>query len=117
MNQKAELPTRQSSSKVSFKRVVHKIVSEIPAGKVMTYGQIAALAGNPRSARQVGQIAHFGDVTLPWHRVVNVKGVLASGYVPGGRGYQAELLRQENIIIEEDFKIKNLQDYLWRPLK
>jgi methylated-DNA-protein-cysteine methyltransferase-like protein len=67
-----------------FNKRVHKIVAQIPRGKVMTYGQIAALAGAPWAAWEVGQIAHYGPSDLPWQRVVNKKGGLAQAYTPGG---------------------------------
>lgn len=52
------------------------IIKGIPPGKVMTYGQIARMAGSPRGARQVVRILHsMGDkYGLPWHRVINVRG-------------------------------------------
>jgi methylated-DNA-protein-cysteine methyltransferase-like protein len=78
----------------SFKKKVETLVRKIPEGKIMTYGQLAALAGSPRAARVVGGIAHYGDPKLNWHRVVNKKGGLASGY-PGGRLSHKELLEAE----------------------
>ncbi|WP_059171739.1 MGMT family protein [Bacillus sp. FJAT-27445] len=53
-----------------------KIICAIPEGKVMSYGQIARLAGSPRGARQVVRILHSmsGNYSLPWHRVVNSHG-------------------------------------------
>ncbi|MDF0729109.1 MGMT family protein [Cytobacillus sp. S13-E01] len=55
------------------------IIGQIPAGKVMTYGQIARLAGSPRGARQVVKILHSMSkkYKLPWHRVVNAKGEIS----------------------------------------
>ncbi|BCB02752.1 MGMT family protein [Bacillus sp. KH172YL63] len=52
------------------------IIQNIPAGQVMTYGQVAACAGSPRAARQVVRILHSmsGKYNLPWHRVLNSKG-------------------------------------------
>lgn len=52
------------------------IIKNIPEGRVMTYGQIAKLAGSPRGARQVVRILHSMSKKhrLPWHRVVNSKG-------------------------------------------
>ncbi|WP_102275472.1 MGMT family protein [Cytobacillus massiliigabonensis] len=52
------------------------IIKNIPAGRVMTYGQISKLAGSPRGARQVVRILHSMSKKhqLPWHRVVNIKG-------------------------------------------
>src|SRR2546425_6135156 len=63
---------------------VHAIVRAVPRGRVVTYGQIARLAGRPRAAREVGWIAHAGADGMPWQRVVNRTGGLASRY-RGGR--------------------------------
>lgn len=60
----------------SFTERVVYLIQQIPAGKVMTYGQIAKLAGSPKGARQVVRILHSSSekYQLPWHRVVNAKG-------------------------------------------
>lgn len=79
----------------------------------MTYGQLAALAGSPLAARVVGGVAHYGDPNLPWHRVVNKQGGLASGY-PGGRAAHAEHLRAEGVTVSNDMKI-DVQTLLWWP--
>src|ERR1700712_4842027 len=92
---------------------VEAIVAQIPRGRVMTYGQLAALAGSAYAARIVGGIAHFGDPDLPWQRVVNKKGGLASGY-PGGRAGHAEALRAEGIDVSDDQYV-NVTELLWRP--
>lgn len=99
-----------------FKDCVEDIVSNIPSGKVMTYGQLAVLAGSPRSARVVGGVAHFGDPNLPWHRVVNAKGGLASGY-PGGRKAHQKHLEEEGIIfnVTEGESLLDLALYKWSP--
>ena len=96
-----------------FKERVYALVRQIPPGRVMTYGQLAALAGSPRAARIVGGIAHYGDPELPWQRVVNKQGGLASGY-PGGRRAHAEHLRQEGIAVSEDYYV-NVEELLWWP--
>lgn len=59
-----------------FTESVIQIIKSIPAGKVMTYGQIAKAAGSPRGARQVVRILHTMSTKhkLPWHRVINIKG-------------------------------------------
>jgi methylated-DNA-protein-cysteine methyltransferase-like protein len=97
----------------SFIQKIYELVAQIPAGKLMTYGQVAALCGKPRAARQVGQVAHFGPIDLPWHRVVNREGKLASGW-PGGINIQKQLLEQENVVINDEFKA-NIKDLLWWP--
>lgn len=77
-----------------FKTRVCLLVAQIPEGMVMTYGQVAALCGNPRAARIVGGIAHFGDPALPWHRVVKKDGGLAEGYPGGVEGHRLALLAE-----------------------
>jgi methylated-DNA-protein-cysteine methyltransferase-like protein len=96
-----------------FSNRVYALVAQIPAGRVMTYGQIAALAGNPRAARIVGGIAHYGDPELPWHRVVNKSGGLAVGY-PGGVEGHKKHLEAEGILVSADYKI-NIAKLLWQP--
>jgi len=56
---------------------VEECVADIPPGRVMTYGDIAAACGHPGAARMVGAIAHDGAAGLPWHRVVRSGGLLA----------------------------------------
>jgi methylated-DNA-protein-cysteine methyltransferase-like protein len=98
----------------TFKNRVEAIVSQIPVGRVMTYGQLAALCGNAISARIVGGIAHFGNPDLPWQRVVNRHGGLASGY-PGGRAGHAQALQAEGLAISDDYRVLSVQDLLWWP--
>ena len=99
-----------------MKKKVEAIVRQIPVGRVMTYGQLAALAGSPRAARVVGGIAHFGDSELPWQRVVNKQGGLASGY-PGGRRHHAEHLRAEGVEVTEHEQLcrVDVESLLWWP--
>jgi len=96
-----------------FRIEVISIVRNIPKGRLMTYGQIAALAGSPRAARIVGGLAHFGDDNIPWHRVVNKKGGLASGY-PGGRLAHQKALEEEGIEIV-NYKVKDMNKMIWWP--
>lgn len=96
-----------------FRERVEALVAQIPQGRVMTYGQLAAMCGNPRAARIVGGIAHFGDPDLPWQRVVNKQGGLAAGY-PGGRHGHAEHLRAEGVGVSEDMRV-DIHSLLWWP--
>jgi methylated-DNA-protein-cysteine methyltransferase-like protein len=96
----------------NFRERVEALVTQIPQGRVMTYGQLAALCGNARAARIVGGIAHFGDPQLPWQRVVNKSGGLAAGY-PGGRQGHAEHLRGEGVEVHDD-KV-DVHALLWWP--
>lgn len=99
-----------------FKDRVYALVAQIPKGRVMTYGQLAALAGNARAARIVGGVAHFGDPNLPWQRVVNKQGGLAAGY-PGGRSAHKKHLESEGVIVfgENDSYYVIVGELLWNP--
>ncbi|MGD6877815.1 MGMT family protein [Bacillus infantis] len=94
-----------------------KIIKEIPAGKVMTYGQIAALAGSPRAARQVVRILHSlsRQEKLPWHRVISKMGEI-SIKDPMLREEQRFLLEAEGITVDAK-GIISLENFLHEPKK
>ena len=97
----------------SFTEEVLEIIRNIPHGMVMTYGQIAAVAGNPRGARQVSRILHgmSQKYQLPWHRVINSKGSIS---LNGEAGFiQESMLIQEGIIINN--KKIDLSKYQYKP--
>jgi methylated-DNA-protein-cysteine methyltransferase-like protein len=92
-----------------------KIIKDIPAGKVMTYGQIARLAGSPRGARQVVRALHSlsGKYNLPWHRVINSKGEVGIKDFEQ-RTFQKELLQSEGIEFIGSNKV-DLTQYQFHP--
>jgi len=96
----------------SFRRRVEELIAQVPAGHVTTYGDLAALAGHAYASRVVGGIAHYGSPDLPWHRLVNRFGGLASGYY-GGREEQAKALLAEGITCT-DFIVDNFAEHRWR---
>lgn len=96
-----------------FKERIYELVRVIPRGKVMTYGQLAALAGQPYAAKIVGGIAHYGDPSLPWQRVVKKDGSLAEGY-PGGTAGHKQALEADGVYVGEDYKV-DVQGLLWQP--
>jgi methylated-DNA-protein-cysteine methyltransferase-like protein len=96
-----------------FRQRVEALVTQIPPGRVMTYGQLAALCGNARAARIVGGIAHFGDPALPWQRVVNKHGGLANGY-PGGRAGHKQVLESEGYDVSDDYYV-DVAQLIWWP--
>lgn len=89
-----------------FTKKAIEIILHIPPGKVMTYGQIAKLAGSPRGARQVVRILHSmsGKYNLPWHRVVNAKGEVALQDEEGVYT-QKLLLEREGIEFDQNGRI------------
>lgn len=102
----------QNKADREFKLRVESLVAQIPKGKIMTYGQIAALCGSPRAARIVGAIAHFGNPDLPWQRVVMKSGGLARGF-PGGLEGHAAALAADGVNVQ-DQKV-NTEELLWNP--
>ena len=78
------------------------MLKRIPKGKVASYGQIAALAGSPRGARQVVRILHtLSDrEKLPWHRVVDRNGRISLP-MEGDGSRQAALLRREKVAVSD----------------
>ena len=97
-----------------FKERVYALVSQIPKGKVMTYGQVAALAGAAWAAWEVGQIAHTGPENLPWQRVVNKQGGLAAGWPNGGRQAHKSALEADGVSVTDDFRV-DIGKILWHP--
>jgi methylated-DNA-protein-cysteine methyltransferase-like protein len=99
-----------------FAQRVYEMVAKIPNGRVMTYGQIAALCGNARASRIVGGIAHYGPPDLPWQRVVNKKGGLAAGFYGGRAGHKAAL-EAENVVVlgSLDNYYVNVNELIWTP--
>lgn len=105
----------KTSERDTQRAAVYLAVARIPAGRVATYGQVAALAGTPSQARWVGRILSElpAQSRLPWHRVVNARGELA--LPPGSAAHerQRELLQQEGVAFRGG-RIR-LATYQWRP--
>lgn len=95
----------------------YAVIRRIPAGRVATYGQVAALAGFPRHARQVGYALYAlrEGTNVPWHRVVNARGRLSLGAViPEGDVEQRIRLEIEGIEFDAEGRIP-LDRFQWRP--
>lgn len=97
-----------------FTEKVIKIISNIPKGKVISYGMIGTLAGSPRGARQVTRILHSSSKkhNLPWHRVVNRQGKI-SLKDPMFYEKQKILLESEGVVFSKDDKI-DFDKYFWK---
>ena len=83
---------------------IYRAVQQIPRGRVATYGQIAAMAGNGNAARAVGNALHINPApgVIPCHRVVNARGRLAPGFAFGGEDEQRRLLEAEGVEVVEN---------------
>lgn len=112
----------------AFRDAVYDLVAQIPKGKLMTYGDVATLCGLAHGARLVGGIAHFGPVNLPWQRVVNRFGGLASGWTsnitdyilgtvgaPGGRAGHKMALEAEGVPVGNDYIVEDFAERRWLP--
>lgn len=82
---------------------IYEAVKKIPKGKVATYGQIAAMAGEPKMARAVGNALHKNPDpdNIPCYRIVNSKGKLSGEFAFGGAGAQAKLLEADGIRVKD----------------
>lgn len=98
---------------MDFVREVEAVVNAIPVGKVLTYGDVAALAGQPSNARQVGKILGcFGfESEVPCHRVVNFEGRTAPHWPE-----QIDLLKREGVIFTKAGFV-DMGVHRWNPLK
>lgn len=96
-----------------FRSKIERLIAQVPYGQVTTYGDLAGLAGQANASRIVGGVAHYGDPALPWHRLVNRFGGLASGF-HGGREVQRQLLEREGVTCT-DFVVDHFERLRWRP--
>lgn len=97
-----------------FERI-YEVVRKIPCGKVASYGQVAALAGNPRWARVVGYALHVNPDTdgIPCYRVVTKDGGLSESFAFGGINVQRELLMRDGVEFDGDGRVI-MEKYRWR---
>ena len=94
---------------------IYAVIRGIPPGRAASYGQIARLAGIP-GARQVGYALHAlpEGSTVPWHRVVNAKGMISRRAVPGSELSQRMLLEAEGVYFDLSGRV-DLAEYGWMP--
>ena len=98
-----------------FEDRAKEAIRAIPPGKVATYAQVAALAGNYRAARQVARVLHSSAEKdrLPWHRVINSRGSIS---LKRGRGFE----EQRRLLVEEGVRVSrlgriDLEAFQWEP--
>ena len=92
---------------------VYAIMAEIPKGKVVTFGEIATLMGQPQKSGHVGcAMKRAFERGLPVHRVVFTDGKL----IPGWEKEQSELLKAEGVVIKNNGKV-DMKQSAWRPLE
>jgi methylated-DNA-protein-cysteine methyltransferase-like protein len=108
--------SRGAAGPPPFFRLVYRVVRRVPRGKVVTYGQVAAILGQPRGARAVGlalgalrpPLLHL----VPWQRVINAAGRCShrNGLAAAA---QRELLEREGVRFGRSGKV-DLRRYRWK---
>lgn len=98
----------------TYRERVFAIVRQIPAGRVMTYGQIAIILGEGYTARTVGYVMHASDEGVPWQRVINSQGKCSTGRLTIPLNLQQELLEAEGVVFSDKGKC-DLSIFRWFP--
>lgn len=93
---------------------IYAVVRCIPRGKVGTYGQVAAFAGLPGHARQVGYALHAlpEDHDVPWHRVINAEGRISKRSDPTSEDRQRAMLEAEGVVFDGQERV-DLSRFGW----
>jgi len=116
------LGSKMNELKKNFDESVWDVVTNIKVGKVLSYGDVARLAGFPKRARMVARAMGKSPQRLPWHRVV--KSDLTIAFKPGSEPFlkQKKLLQDEGVtflkgkvIPKISDKGRDLDDILWGP--
>jgi methylated-DNA-protein-cysteine methyltransferase-like protein len=94
----------------SFPQQVYALVRQVPKGRVITYGAIARVLGDPRKAREVGWAMAVCQDDVPAHRVINARGEVAGGASAARR----KRLEADGVRFLPDGRV-DLDRYLWLP--
>lgn len=98
-----------------YREKVYEIVKQIPVGRVMTYGQIAAILGEGYTPRTVGYTMHAADTEkTPWQRVINSQGACSTGRMTVPVNLQQQILESEGIVFDAKGRC-DLKVYQWSP--
>ncbi len=101
-----------------FFEKVYQVASQIPYGRVTSYGAIAKHLGTPKSARMVGWAMNASHTkpNVPAHRVVNRMGLLSGKHHFEGTNLMQQLLESEGVEVIEN-QIQNFENLFWDPQK
>ncbi len=102
-----------SMEKSSFE-LIYDVVKRIPYGRVASYGQVAALAGNKKWARVVGYALHANPDPdhIPCYRVVNKEGRVSKAFAFGGENQQIALLKAEGVSFLDHERV-DMEHFQW----
>ncbi|MCQ5130058.1 MGMT family protein [Butyricicoccus faecihominis] len=95
---------------------IYAVVRRIPRGRVASYGQVAALAGNPRWARVVGYALHVNPdpAGVPCYRVVTQDGRTSAAFAFGGGDVQRAMLEADGVRFTADGRV-DMAAFRWQP--
>ena len=94
---------------------VYDLVRQVPRGRVMTYGRIAAILGEGYTPRTVGYVMHAADSEgVPWQRVINSQGKCSTGRLTIPVNLQQDMLEQEGVVFNDKGKC-DLRKFEWWP--
>lgn len=111
----AKRPAKAEAQPANFYEAVYRLTRRIPRGRVMTYGQIAAILGCPRAARAVGYAMRAsGPHDVPWQRVINGKGQISAKTEVERPVLQKLLLESEGVKFDAS-ETCDLKRYRWEP--
>lgn len=111
---KASAGVPANVNETGYRERVFEIVRRIPAGHVMTYGQLAEILGEGYTARTVGFVMHAADESVPWHRVINAQGACSTGRVLLPLNKQQRMLEAEGVEFDARDRC-DLGRYRWTP--
>lgn len=99
----------------TFERI-YEVVRKIPKGRVASYGQVAAMAGNSHWARVVGYALHVNPKPneIPCYRVVTKDGGLSEAFAFGGINQQRLLLERDGVEFDSNGRVV-MEKYRWQP--
>ncbi|HEV7902805.1 MAG TPA: MGMT family protein [Pyrinomonadaceae bacterium] len=112
LNAAAGVPA--SAGEPGYNERVFELVRRIPAGQVMTYGQLAEILGEGYTARTVGFAMHAADESVPWHRVINAQGACSTARMLLPLNKQQRMLEAEGIEFDARDRC-DLRRYRWTP--
>jgi len=101
-------------NEVNYRERVYEVVRAVPAGRVMTYGQIAMILGEGYTARTVGYVMSGSPDGVPWQRVINSEGKCSTGRLTIPINLQQELLEAEGVVFNAAGKC-DLSTLRWFP--
>ena len=97
-----------------FSEKIMQIVKAVPKGYVVSYGQIALMAGVPKAAQAVGQVLHDIGEQTPWWRVINNAGRISTRCVAHPVNMQKRLLEKDGVKVTKNLRI-DIEKYRWLP--